>query len=362
MHASSSSTAPATTSDSPQSRNERGTGPGLLRHRSVRLAIAGWIVAHLVTLLIARGTLPFDRPLLEGTSFAAQITAVDLAMLEVLALIALVVRLTRHHAPPRIVERLRLPMGTDVAHDVRLLIAYGALALLGGIALGQALNMDPISFHLAGTLFGSHDHGLASRMATFTWAGYNLVAYVALPLLIVGRRFAHDARLDALLLRSRDRRNDRLVIGVVLAVESAFQLTALSGAITALSPAQLLIGAPLTFALYGIGTVLPTMIFVQALLVPRYLAITRSVPATVILGGLTYAALHLPEAWMTLTSPGNATLALLFVVFVYAGPGMVKATITVRTGNAWAHAWAYHALAPHTLIDTPLIVRIFGIG
>jgi hypothetical protein len=33
----------------------------------------------------------------------------------------------------------------------------------------------------------------------------------------------------------------------------------------------------------------------------------------------------------------------------------------VRTGNAWVHLWAYHAIAPHTLIDTPLIVRIFRI-
>lgn len=152
------------------------------------------------------------------------------------------------------------------------------------------------------------------------------------------------------------------MIGVVLLVESAFQLSALSAAISGLSLSQLLLGAPLTFVLYGIGTVLPTMIFVQALLVPRYLAITRSVPATVILGGLTYAAMHAPEAWMAFTSPGNAMLSLLFLVFVYAGPGMVKAAITVRTGNAWAHAWAYHAVAPHTLIDTPLIVRIFEIN
>lgn len=316
------------------------------------LAIAGWGVAHLLTLVIARGYLPFDRPLLEGSSFAVQIVAVDLAMLEVLALIALVVWLTRHHAPPRIVERL--PAGTDAARDVRMLLAYGALALLGGVALGQALGTDPISFHLAGTLFGSHDHDLASRTEALTWAGYNLVAYVAIPLLVFGRRSSPDA----LLLRSHDRWNDLLVIGVVLLMESAFQLVALSVAITGLSPSQLLIGAPLTFALYGIGTVLPTMIFVQALLVPRYLALTGSVPATVIVGGLTYAAMYFPEAWMTLTSLGNATLSLLFLAFVYAGPGMVKAVITVRTGNAWA----YHAVAPHTLIDTPLIVRIFGIG
>jgi hypothetical protein len=34
-----------------------------------------------------------------------------------------------------------------------------------------------------------------------------------------------------------------------------------------------------------------------------------------------------------------------------------REVLVLRTGNAWA----YHALAPHTLIDTPLIARIFGI-
>ena len=43
-------------------------------------------------------------------------------------------------------------------------------------------------------------------------------------------------------------------------------------------------------------------------------------------------------------------------------PGMVKAVMTLRTGNAWVHLWAYHAIAPHVIIDTPLIVAIFGIS
>ena len=40
---------------------------------------------------------------------------------------------------------------------------------------------------------------------------------------------------------------------------------------------------------------------------------------------------------------------------------MMKTVLTLRTGNAWVHVWAYHALAPHTLIDTPLMVKVFGI-
>jgi hypothetical protein len=50
------------------------------------------------------------------------------------------------------------------------------------------------------------------------------------------------------------------------------------------------------------------------------------------------------------------------VVFIqYFGPGMVKSVLTLRTGNAWVHVWAYHAIDPHVLIDTPTVVEIFQI-
>ncbi|MFD0548112.1 hypothetical protein ACFQ0X_02260 [Streptomyces rectiviolaceus] len=34
---------------------------------------------------------------------------------------------------------------------------------------------------------------------------------------------------------------------------------------------------------------------------------------------------------------------------------------TLRTGNAWVHVWANHALAPHTLADTRHVVHIFRV-
>jgi hypothetical protein len=40
---------------------------------------------------------------------------------------------------------------------------------------------------------------------------------------------------------------------------------------------------------------------------------------------------------------------------------MVKSFITLRTGNAWVHTVAYHLVAPHLVIDTPLVVQAFGI-
>lgn len=126
-------------------------------------------------------------------------------------------------------------------------------------------------------------------------------------------------------------------------------MLALEPAIFGLTPRQLTLGAALTFALYLAGAVLPAMVFVYAILVPRYLRLTGSVTGTVLLGGLTYAGLHVWDAWT------------IFLLLTYLGPGMIKTYLTVRTGNAWVHVWAYHALAPHTLVDTPHVVHSFGI-
>ncbi len=71
--------------------------------------------------------------------------------------------------------------------------------------------------------------------------------------------------------------------------------------------------------------------------------------------------MHLWDAWAVFSSPSSLVLSVIFVFFTYFGPGMMKTFLTVRTGNAWVHVWAYHALAPHTFHDTPLIVRMFRI-
>ena len=161
-------------------------------------------------------------------------------------------------------------------------------------------------------------------------------------------------------MHSTNRRGDLLVIVVILALESTVQLL-INGAILQLTPRQILLGAPLTFVLFLAGTGLPAMVFIFCILTPRYLRLTGSVPATVILGGLTYALLHIFDGWTTFASPSNAMLSVLFLLLFYTGPGMFKTFLTVRTGNAWVHLWAYHAIAPHTLIDTPIMVKVFGI-
>ncbi len=162
-------------------------------------------------------------------------------------------------------------------------------------------------------------------------------------------------------LRSSNRRNDALLILLVLTVESAFELAVFDQTLFRLGGRQIWLGVPLTFAVFFIGTVLPTMVPIYAILLPRYLRITGSAISTVLLGGLTYASMHIVEGWSVFDSPRNVVLSLIFVLLQYFGPGMIKSVLTLRTGNAWVHAISYHVFAPHVIVDTPLIVKIFGI-
>jgi hypothetical protein len=325
----------------------------LIRQPAVQIAIAAWIVAHGVVLLIAGGRLPFDRPALAGIPFGLQVAAPTIGMIEVFFLMAAVYWLTRKRVIPDIAARA--PPRSVARRETFSLIAYAIAGQIGGWIVGPALGFRPFSFHIAGTLFGCSTP--VPQGEVLTWAFYNFAVFAVIPYLWFRKRY-DAARLN---LRSIDRSNDLLVIVVVCLIESVFEFAALDSGIFHLSARQLLVGAPLTFVLFFIGTVLPTMVLIYSILLPRYLKLTGSATTAVLLGGLTYALMHIVEGWSAFDTPRDTVLSLIFVVIGYLGPGMIKSYITLRTGNAWVHALGYHIVAPHVIMDTPLIVRAFGI-
>ena len=318
----------------------------------MQIAVGCWLLINVF--LMSLGHLPLHGSSLADPPAISRVLSTDAMFVEVFVLMVVVHLFTRRRRVPDLAERV--PDLRPARAEMGLVIGYGVLAACGGFALGRSLGWHAFSFHLDGMVISTGQPVTVDE--ALCWAGYNLVAFAVLPFAVFRRRYT----AEQLGLRSSDRRADLVLIMVILIIESTVQLLLAEGpTVLELPLRQVLIGAPLTFLICFAGTVLPTMIFIHCILVPRYLKLTASVPATVILGGVTYAMLHFFDGWTNLASPGDTLISLAYLLLFYTGPGMFKTFITVRTANSWTHVWAYHAIAPHTLLDTPMFVRIFGI-
>ncbi len=317
-------------------------------------AAVGWMLLTGLALLLGRAGLPFDQPLLAKTPLAGQIQSAWLGLLFCLLLVGLTVWLTRRRARPDFAARVGArPL---VIRETTGMLLYGVVAQALGWVLGHAVGPAAISLHLPGSLYGTSLH-ISTGWAVL-WAGFNFLVYAVVPFWWFRRRGYSNRQLS---LHSQDRRGDLILIGVVLVLESTAEFLSISSATLHLDTRQLLLGIPSAFLLNFVGTVLPVMIFIYSLLLPRYLALTGSAVGTVVLGGLTYAAVHLFDSWTDFHSVRSSALSVVFLLFAYFSPGVVKSALTLRTGNAWVHVWSYHAIAPHVTVDTSTVVHQFHI-
>jgi len=324
----------------------------LLRHRGVQIALALWVLASLAVTPVSGGKIPFNRPLLAGAPAAVQIIVPVVGLAFVFFQMSIAYLLTRRRAVPDIAARA--PAASIAGREVAFLWIYGATVLLIGKWLGHRLFGEGIGLHLNGSLFG-HTRMVSPREVC-TWAIYNFLFYAVVPYLVFRAR---GYSREALNLTSSNLRNDTLVIFVIMFIGSALDL--LAGGFLKLSAHQMLLGAPLTFVTHLLGTGLPVMVFIYAILFPRYLKLTGSQVTTVLLGALSYAAVHIFEYWTLYDSPSHAALSIIFVLFTFFPPGLMKSYLTLRTANAWVHLWGYHATTPHVTADTPMIVDFFSI-
>jgi hypothetical protein len=323
----------------------------ILRDRTVQIGLAVWIGFAAAIPFLANGTIPFDQPMLAAMSYRTRVGIEIMGPVIAFIFMAITRALTRH----RFVDlAARAPERAVALRETAGLLLYGAAVLIAGQFVGRLVGTHGIGLHLAGSMFGLTD--TVTPREAYVWALYNFVFYAALPYWFFRRR---GYSREALCLKSSNPRNDALVILVILALGLIADLPA--SVLWRLSSHQLALGAPLAFVISLFGTGLPIMIFLTSILVPRYQKLTGSTAATVVLGGFTYASLHLAEYWTRYDTPAHAALSVIFIVLFFGGPGLVKSYLTLRTGNAWVHLWGYHAIWPHVTGDTSIFVKIFGI-
>jgi hypothetical protein len=324
----------------------------LLRERSVQFALLLWVLASLAIFPLSGGTLPLNRPALAKLPLRFQVIAPIFAMAFTFLELGVVYYLTRRRLVPDMAARA--PSDATAGREVSLLWLYGAVVLLVGRWIGLRLFGEGIGLHLNGSLFGPTR--MASPREVWVWAIYNFFFLAVVPYLVFRARGYSREDLN---LKSANPRNDTLVILVILTIGSTLDL--LAGSFLKLSAHQMLLGGALTFLTHLLGTGFPVMVFIYAILFPRYLKLTRSPVTTVLLGGVSYAALHMFEYWTLYDSFPHALLSVIFVLQTFLPPGLMKSYLTLRTANAWVHLWGYHAITPHVTGDTPMIVDIFGI-
>jgi hypothetical protein len=324
----------------------------LLRQRSVQVALGLWVAGSIAVFPLSHGMLPFNRPALARIPMVGQVIAATIVLGFVLLEMVVVYFLTRRRAIPDMASRA--PAESVALRELLLLWLYGAVVMVAGRVIGVRLFGEGIGLHLNGSLFG------ATRIQTprevWTWALYNFVLLAAVPYVVFRAR---GYSREALNLKSANVRNDTLVIVVVLAIGSALDLA--GGGLLKMSGHQILAGVVLSFVVHLLGTGLPVMVFIYAIMMPRYMKLTGSVATATILGGVSYAAVHLFEYWTVYDSASHSMLSVIFILLTFVPPGLMKSYLTLRTGNAWVHLWAYHAIDPHVTADTSNIVRDFGI-
>jgi hypothetical protein len=323
----------------------------LVRQPSLWIALAAWCLLSAAAILLCRNGVPLDRPELAGIPPITDVLNNSIGLFMILLLVGVVAFLGRRRPFPNLAERA--PERSIALRETLAMWIYGAIVLFAGRILGQHYFGEGIALHLNGCLFGATH--IQSPAAVYAWAAYNGIFLALLPYLIF--RWRGYSR-QALNLRSTNWKNDGLIIAVVMLISCGYELAGPN--IFQLTAHQQLVGGALSLVLHLCGTDLPIMIFIYAILLPRY-ARLFSPPVAFLAGAVSYPLMHVFESWTRYDSPYHTAVSVIFVLLTFFPAGVMKCFLTFRTGNAWVHMWGFHAIAPHVMVDTRLVVHDFNI-
>ncbi len=323
----------------------------LLRNRSFQIAVLLWLLVSVSAMVLTHRGVPLNIPALNRMNPIFAVAFSSIAIVVLLAEMGIVLFLTRGRPFPKL--DLRAPDRAIAKKETWSLWIYIAVIMLTGRYLGLHFFGEGIALHLNGSVVGATR--VQSPLEVWTWAVYNCVFLALAPYLA----FLHRGySREALNLKSANLKNDSLVIVVILLISCLLDLAGPN--IFELSPHQQVAGGLLSFFLNMAGTDLPVMIVIYGILLPRYVKLTSPVTGF-LLGAASYPIMHLLESWTRYGTLSDSAVSVLFVFLTFFPPGLMKSFLTIRTGNAWVHLWAFHAISPHVTVDTRLIVRDFQI-
>jgi hypothetical protein len=324
----------------------------VVRQRSFLVALFLWVLISVAAVVLCHGTMPLPIGPHPGKPLDMVIFS-SIALVFLVLEIWLVAFITRRRAMPDLAARAPAERSVALRETLGLWI-YGAFVLVVGRFVGLHYFGAGIALHLNGSLVGATR--VQSPAEVYTWAAYNCILFALIPYVVFRMLGYSNEQLN---LRSSNLKNDVIVIAAVLGI-GCFLDFVLDGNFLRLTHHQQIVGGLLSFILHIFGTDLPVMIFIYAILMPRYAKLATPVTAF-LLGAASYPALHVFESWTRYDSVTNSALSVIVVFLTFFPPGVTKSFLTARTGNAWVHVWGFHAISPHVTVDARLIVSDFDI-
>jgi hypothetical protein len=234
---------------------------GLALQPSLWIALLIWCLLSAAAILLCRNGVPLDRPELAGIPPVTEVLNNAIGLFMIILLVGIVAFVAHRRPWPHLAERAS--ERSIALRETLAMWIYGAVVLFAGRIIGQHYFGEGIALHLNGCLFGATH--VQSPAAVHTWAAYNGIFLALLPYLVFRWR---GYSLQALNLRSANWKNDALIIAVVMLIGCAYELVGPN--IFQLTPHQQLVGGALSLVLHLCGTDLPIMIFIYAILLPRY--------------------------------------------------------------------------------------------
>jgi len=142
-----------------------------------------WLACNAAVRVGGSDGIGFDMPDMAGWSVGQRLLSANAVVVELVLLSALVWRITRGRQPAEARWRQAGPDRGRTVRELAGLVAYAVAGQAAGYWVADLAGWPPISFHLMGTLHGTHSTVTVSQ--AIGWAAFNVIVYAVVPAVLV---------------------------------------------------------------------------------------------------------------------------------------------------------------------------------